>query len=202
LTDNQSAAGEAAGDEAAATELSHSVDEQDRIDHGQSGGDAPANEIDALKAEAQENWNKYLRSVAELENLRKRNARDVENARNYGIERLVGAILPVRDSLEAALKAATDANEDAIEIGTLIEGDRATLRLLDQALDDAGIAEINPEGEPFDPQCHEAISLLPSATAEPNSVITVVQKGFSLHGRVVRPARVVVAQAPLGNDNS
>jgi molecular chaperone GrpE len=202
LTDNQSAAGKAAGDQAAATEPSHSVDEPDRNDQRQSEDGAPINELDALKAEAQENWNKYLRSVAELENLRKRNARDVENARNYGIERLVDAILPVRDSLEAALKAATEVNEDAIEIGTLIEGDRATLRLLDQALDGAGIAEINPEGEPFDPQCHEAISLLPSASAEPNSVITVVQKGFSLHGRVVRPARVVVAQAPLGNDET
>jgi molecular chaperone GrpE len=196
LTDNQSAAGKAA-------ENQTDIDAAERgAGDGGPGGEQPVDALEAAKAEAQENWSKYLRSVAELENLRKRNARDVENARNYGIESLVGAILPVRDSLEAALKAVDEAGEANIEIGTLIEGDRATLRLLDQALDGAGIAAIDPEGEPFDPARHEAISLLPSPTAEPNSVITVVQKGYSLNGRVVRPARVVVARSPVENEGS
>ena len=174
----------------------------DSINPGDFDEDGPVDEIETLKAEAQENWAKYLRTVAEIDNLRKRNAREVENARNFGIERLVNAILPVLDSLEAALKAATEAEAGTVEIDTLIEGDRATLRLLNQALDDAGIEEIDPEGEPFDPERHEAISMLPSPTAEPNSVMTVVQKGFSLRGRVVRPARVVVAQAPLGENET
>lgn len=215
MTDNQSVAGKAAE---APTAIDSSGSEQGEPDqHGQQGqqgqhGQAdPAvhstagesvTEVEVLREQAKENWNKYLRSVAELENLRKRNARDVEHARNYGIERLVSEILPVKDSLEAALRAATEGDESGIEIGALIEGDRATLRLLDQALDGAGLAEIDPAGEPFDPECHEAISLLPSAAAEPNSVLTVVQKGFSLHGRVVRPARVVVARAPLENEES
>jgi molecular chaperone GrpE len=152
-------------------------------------------ELESIRAEAAENWNKYLRAVAEIENLRKRNARDVESARRFGVERLAAALLPVRDSLEAGLKAATD-DAERMDVATLIEGDRATLRLLEQALEGAGIAEIDPEGEPFDPERHEAISVLPSTTVEPNCVLTVVQKGYELAGRIVRPARVVVARAP------
>lgn len=157
--------------------------------------EATPDEIEALKAEAAENWSKYLRAVAELDNLRKRNTRDVENARRYGVERLAAALLPVRDSLEAAIKAAS-ADDSGMDVATLREGEQATLRLLDQALEAAGISEIDPEGEPFDPERHEAMSLLPSPTAEPNSVLTVVQKGYELHGRIVRPARVVVAREP------
>jgi molecular chaperone GrpE len=105
-------------------------------------------------------------------------------------------MLPVRDSLEAGLKAATESEAGRVELASLLEGKQATLRLFDQALEAAGIAEIDPEGEPFDPERHEAMSMLPSATAEPNSVIAVVQKGYLLHERVVRPARVIVARAP------
>lgn len=159
-----------------------------------------ADEIEKLKAEAAENWSKYLRAVAEIDNLRKRSARDVENARKYGVEGLVTAILPVRDSLEAALKLAGEDQRENVDVETLLEGDRATLRLLDQALEAAGIVEIEPEGEPFDPARHEAMSMLPSPTAEPNSVITVVQKGYELHGRLVRPARVIVARGPESDD--
>lgn len=160
--------------------------------------DAAEDEIETLRQQAAENWNNYLRVVAELDNLRKRSARELESARRYGAERLVAAILPVRDSLEAGLKAATEAEAESVDLASLLEGERATLRLLDQALEAAGIAEIDPEGEPFDPERHEAMSMLPSDSAEPNSVMAVVQKGYSLHERVVRPARVVVAQAPSG----
>lgn len=201
MTDNQSAAGKAAENQAASESAERDATGRNPVGE-QQVGEQPVDELEALKAQAEENWSKYLRSVAELENLRKRSARDVENARNYGIESLVGAILPVRDSLEAALKAADEADAANIEIGTLIEGDRATLRLLNQALDSAGIAEIDPEGEPFDPECHEAISMLPSTTAEPNSILTVVQKGYSLNGRVVRPARVVVVRPPADDGQS
>jgi molecular chaperone GrpE len=161
-------------------------------------GDATAagDEIEALRQQAAENWNNYLRAVAELDNLRKRNARELEAARRYGIERFVAAILPVRDSIEAGLNAAAAAKAGTVDLASLLEGERATLRLFDQALEAAGIAEIDPEGEPFDPERHEAMSMQPSASAEPNSVMAVVQKGYLLHERVVRPARVVVAQAP------
>ena len=149
-------------------------------------------QLDLALRQAEENRDKYLRAMAELENLRKRMAREVENARKFGNERLVSALLPVCDSLEASLAAVA---RGTLGNGAVLEGDRATLRLLSQALADAGITEIDPEGEPFDPARHEAISLMPSPTAEPNSVITVVQKGYLLHDRVVRPARVVVAAA-------
>ena len=157
-------------------------------------GDEPG--IDAVRAEAAENWNKYLRAVAEIDNLRKRNAREVENARRYGVERLAQQLLPVRDSLEAGLKAAEDADAARIDVVSLLEGERATLRLLAEALTAAGIREIDPHGEPFDPERHEAMSMLPSADAEPGTVLTVIQKGYELNERVVRPARVIVASEP------
>lgn len=192
LTDNEAAARKAAQDDP----LTHSDDENAA---GPDSGTEALDEIEALKAEAAENWSKYLRAAAEIDNLRKRNARDVEHARRYGVEHLAAALLPVRDSLEAALKAAASDTVN-MDVATLLEGEEATLRLLDQALEGAGIAEIDPEGEPFDPERHEAMSLLPSPTVEPNSVVTVVQKGYELHGRIVRPARVVVARAPDEND--
>jgi molecular chaperone GrpE len=154
---------------------------------------ADREQLELAQRQAAESQDKYLRAMAELDNVRKRSARELENARKFGNERLIAALLPVRDSLEASLAAAAGATLDA---GAVIEGDRATLRILSQALADAGITEIDPEGEPFDPARHEAISLVPSQTAEPNSVINVVQKGYLLHERVLRPARVVVAAAP------
>jgi molecular chaperone GrpE len=151
--------------------------------------------VDALRAEVAENWNKYLRAVAELENLRKRNARDLDQARKFAAERLAGAILPVRDSLESSLVAVSADNAPSVE--KIVEGERATLRLLDQALEDAGVSEIDPHGEPFDPTKHEALSVQPSDTAEPGTVLEVVQKGYEIHGRLLRPARVIVAKETL-----
>jgi molecular chaperone GrpE len=153
--------------------------------------DGAGDGLEALKREAEESWAKYLRAVAELDNLRKRNARELENARKYGVERLAAAVLPVRDSIEAALGAG-----DTADVATLLEGERATLRLLDDALAGVGIEEIDPAGEPFDPTKHEAIGMLPSAELEPNSVLEVIQKGYGLHDRVLRPARVLVSREP------
>ncbi|HEY5666601.1 MAG TPA: nucleotide exchange factor GrpE [Gammaproteobacteria bacterium] len=195
MTEEEAAADNSRQDDPSADEGS-----VDGVVELETGADEGVDQIETLKAEAQENWQKYLRSVAEIENLRKRNARDVENARRYGTESLVAAILPVRDSLEAGLKAATEAAAEALDIDSLIEGEQATLRLLDQALESAGVVEIDPEGEPFDPEQHEAMSMVPSPTAEPNSVLAVVQKGFALQGRIVRPARVIVARAPTDSD--
>src|SRR5215467_12415865 len=102
--------------------------------------------LEAARKEAEENWNKYVRAAAELDNFRKRSARDVETARRFGAERLAQALLPVRDSLAAGLGAASKADQS-----TLIQGQQATLRLLDEALAAAGVTEIDPTGEPFDP---------------------------------------------------
>lgn len=146
-------------------------------------------DLDELRQKVEESRNRYLRIAAELENLRRRSARELENAHKFGVERLIQAVLPVRDSIEAAL-----ASGDNADAATLLEGERATLRLLDQALESVSVSEIDPLGEPFDPTKHEAMSVMPSAEAEPDSVIEVIQKGYEMHDRLIRPARVIVAK--------
>jgi len=149
---------------------------------------------DQLRAEAEaraaENWAAYLRAAAELENYRKRVARELEAARQYGIERFAAEILPVADSLGLGLDVAATADPT-----TLLEGHRATLRQLQKAFAAAGITEIDPAGQPFDPQLHEAMTTHPSADRPPNTVLAVVQKGYLLNGRLLRPARVIVSKA-------
>ncbi|MFO7285504.1 MAG: nucleotide exchange factor GrpE [Gammaproteobacteria bacterium] len=162
------------------------------VETGEASREARAGEVneelEALRRQAEENWNNYLRAVAELDNFRKRSARELETTRRYAAERLGQAILPVRDSLEAALASA-----DNVTVETLLEGNRATLKLLDDALASVGIREIDPLGEPFDPAKHEAMSLQPSTEHAPNTVVLVIQKGYELHDRLLRPARVVVS---------
>ena len=145
-------------------------------------------ELEAARREADEQRDQYLRAVAELDNFRKRSAREVDLARKFGAERLALAILPVRDSLEAGLTATAKAGQTA-----LLEGQQATLRLFDEALRSNGIQEIDPVGEPFDPNKHEALSLVP-ADAAPNTVVEVVQKGYELNERLLRAAKVLVAR--------
>jgi molecular chaperone GrpE len=148
----------------------------------------PAEALAKATAEAEENWAKYLRATAELENLRKRGARDVENARKYGVEQFATELLTVVDSLEMGLESAENATAES-----LLEGKQATLKLLRTALEKSGIESVDPEGEPFDPQLHEAMTMQPSESAEPGSVLAVIQKGYQLNGRLLRPARVIVA---------
>jgi len=143
------------------------------------------------EAKVGENWDKYLRVAAELENVRKRAARDVEKAHKFALERIVADLLEVRDSLEMALSAG---EESSIE--NLIEGNETTLKLLTTVMQRYGVEDIDPLGEPFDPNQHEAMTMQPSADAEPDSVLTVFQKGYALNGRLLRPARVVVATEP------
>jgi len=143
------------------------------------------------QAKADDNWDKYLRLAAELENVRKRAARDVEKAHKFALERIVADLLEVRDSLEMALCAS---DESSIE--NLKEGNETTLKLLATVMQRYGVEDIDPLGEPFDPNRHEAMTVQPSADAEPDSVLTVFQKGYALNGRLLRPARVVVAAAP------
>lgn len=157
-------------------------------------------ELEQLKvrlAEAEEraknHWDQYLRSVAELENIRKRAARDVEQAHRFGLERLAQELVPVKDSLDLAVENAGKADTAA-----LVAGQEATQRLLAKAFDKLGIDEINPVGQPFDANLHEAMVAQESATAEPGSVLAVVQRGYALNGRLLRPARVIVAKAPGG----
>ena len=140
---------------------------------------------------AKSHWEQYLRAVAELDNVRKRAQRDIEAANRYGLEKFAAELLPVKDSLEAAVESAARTDSRGLR-----EGHEATLRLLSQALERIGVRVIDPAGEPFDPERHEAMMAEESATAEPGSVLRVVQPGYELNGRLLRPARVIVAREP------
>jgi molecular chaperone GrpE len=152
--------------------------------------DLPA-QLVAAQEKSIENYNKYMQLAADIDNLRKRTVREVEHARKYGAERLSSELLTAVDSLEMGIEAGASASTEA-----LIEGTQATLKLLVGALMNAGIEQLDPLGEPFDPNLHEAMTMQPSDSAEPGSVLTVVQKGYRLNGRLLRPARVIVASEP------
>jgi molecular chaperone GrpE len=141
---------------------------------------------------AEAHRNELLRARAELDNVRKRAARDVENAHRYSLERFVNEILPVKDSLELGMAAATQ----SADIASLREGVELTLKLFVAALSKCGVQAVEPVGEKFNPEFHQAMTMRESGEAEPGTVLTVVQKGYLLNDRLVRPALVIVAQAP------
>jgi molecular chaperone GrpE len=144
-------------------------------------------QLRAAELKATEHHDAWLRAKAEADNVRKRAQEDVAKAHKFGIERFAADLLAVRDSLEAALAAENATAEN------LRGGVELTLRQLESAFDRHQLREINPAGEKFDPHRHQAISMLPSEK-EPNTVINVLQKGYSLHDRVIRPALVTVAK--------
>jgi molecular chaperone GrpE len=146
----------------------------------------------AAEAKAQANWESYVRAVAELDNYRKRSERELDNARRYAIERFAQELLPVADALEAAVQASTG------DAGPIATGAQATLRELGRAFEKAGIKVIDPPGEAFDPAWHEAMVAQESAEHPPGTVLNVIQKGYALNGRLLRPARVIVSKQPEG----
>jgi molecular chaperone GrpE len=150
-----------------------------------------AEALAAAEARAEENWDRYVRAAAEIDNVRKRTAREVENARRYALENFGKDLLAVKDSLEMGIQAAGNA-----DLASLLEGKAATLKLLATTFERFGIEEISPEGEAFDPEFHEAMTLQPTADAAPGTVLNVIQKGYRLNGRLLRPAMVVVAAEP------
>lgn len=132
-----------------------------------------------------------LRSLAEVENIKRRSARDVENAHKFAVEKLLSDLLPVIDSLEKAVETAS-ATEGAEPIA---EGVELSLKLFVDTLAKSGVEQIDPLGAPFDPQEHEAMTMVPNPDAEPNSVMDVMAKGYRLNGRLVRAAKVIVVKA-------
>jgi molecular chaperone GrpE len=147
--------------------------------------------LETAEEQARASRDQALRAVAELDNVRKRAMREVEQAHRYAVEKLAQELLPVRDSLELAV-----ANAGRGDAASLIGGQEATLKLLAKAFEKFAILPLDPVGEPFDPERHEAMVMQESATAAPDSVLTVVQRGYELNGRLLRPARVIVARAP------
>ena len=156
---------------------------------------AELSETEALQAQVQDFQEQMLRAQAEMQNVRRRAELDVEKAHKFALEKFVKELLPVADSLEKAVES-TEGQEAAGDlVASIREGVEMTLNLFMNSLKKFSVAQVNPVGEPFDPQLHEAMSMVPAPDAEPNSVVAVVQKGYTLNERLVRPAMVVVAQA-------
>ena len=150
-------------------------------------------QLSAAEAAAQEEKDRALRIVAEMENLRRRAAQDVEKAHKFALEKFTGELLPVIDSLERALELADRDNET---LKPMMEGVELTLRAMLTTVGKFGVEQVNPMGDAFDPNRHQAISMVENGNVAPNSVIAVMQKGYELNGRVIRPAMVMVARAP------
>jgi len=187
---------------------SEQVDEQTETTEGvvdEGGSEAEAeqtdtemSEVEALQSKLQEHQEQALRAQAEMQNVRRRAEIDVEKAHKFALEKFVKELLPVADSLEKAVES-TEGQQDSSELVTSIrEGVEMTLDLFMKSLTKFNVEQLDPVGEPFDPQQHEAMSMVPAPNAEPHSVVAVVQKGYLLNGRVVRPAMVMVAKAENG----
>jgi molecular chaperone GrpE len=173
--------------------------DQDRAARpGTSPDEDLATELETLRAalseaeaRAEESHNALLRAVAEADNARKRAQRDIEAAGRFGAERLATDLLEVADSLDLGIAAGAGADATP-----WVEGMEATRRLLHRAFERAGLAVVDPEGQPFNPDLHEAMTTQESAESAPGVVLTVIQKGYTLNGRLLRPARVIVSRAP------
>jgi molecular chaperone GrpE len=148
--------------------------------------------LEDARSKADEHWNNLVRAKAEIDNLRKRHERDLENAHKYALERFVAELLAVRDSMELGLSAA---QEQGADVEKLLEGTELTLKLFSDVMERFDVVQVDPQGEPFDPDLHQAMSMQPRDDVAPNTVVTVVQKGYTLNGRLVRPAMVIVSQA-------
>lgn len=146
--------------------------------------------LTVAEQKAHEHWEKSVRALAELDNVRRRAEREVANAHRYGVEKLITALLPVIDSIEQALQMANKDNDSA-----MFEGLELTHKLFIDVLEKFDVQQLDPTGALFDPQMHEAMSILEVEDTPPNTVITVFQKGYKLSERVIRPARVVVSKS-------
>lgn len=159
--------------------------------------EASAEELNQLledaKNKADEHWNQLMRARAELDNLKKRHDRDLENAHKYGLEKFINELLMVWDSLQLGESAA---REDSANVEKLREGTALTLKLMTDVMGKFGVTLVDPEGDSFDPELHQAIATVPRDDIEPDLVVAVVQKGYLLNGRLIRPAMVTVSQAP------
>jgi len=176
-------------------ELEELAEAADQAEQAASAGDNPEAEmlaarVEELEQSVAESKDQALRAAAEAQNVRRRAEQEAEKARKFALEKFVKELLPVVDSLEKALEAMQDGASEAHR-----EGVSMTLKMQQDVLGKFGVEVVEPAGEPFDPQYHEAMAMVPNPDLEPNSVMEVVQKGYLLNGRLVRPAMVVVSQA-------
>ena len=148
--------------------------------------------LEEARAKADEHYEQMMRAHAELDNLKKRHARDLENAHKFALDKFVAELLGVWDSLELGHSAALDETAD---VDKLREGTELTLKMLTDVMGKFGVEQIDPIDQPFNPDFHQAMSMQPRADVPANTVVAVVQKGYTLNGRLVRPAMVMVSQA-------
>ncbi len=148
--------------------------------------------LEDARSKADEHWDQLMRTRAELDNLRKRNQRDLENAHKFALERFSQELLQVWDSLELGHQAAQD---EQVDVQKLREGTELTLKLLGDVMNKHGVEQVDPQGEPFNPEFHQAMTLQERDDVPPNTVVAVMQKGYLLNGRLLRPAMVMVSKA-------
>jgi molecular chaperone GrpE len=163
--------------------------DEEMLESPEKNADSLETQLETAQAKATENWELYIRAKAEMDNLRRRNAKDVENAHKFGIEKFVNELLPVVDGMHAGL-AVEEASAESLR-----EGMELTMSMIQKMMEKLGIEEVDPMNEKFDPEKHQAMSMQPSADVEPNTVIAVMQKGYLLNDRLIRPAMVMVSKA-------
>lgn len=185
-------------EEAIASELSKTEDESlnadidaDALGDGDESNESIEQQLEKAQVTIKDYWDQIIRLKAEMENNRKRAGRDIENAHKFAIRNFAESLLPIVDSMELAQQAA---EADNTSLASIIEGTQLTMSMFVQALEKHGLKQIDPLGEVFDPEQHQAISMIEDKKAESNTVINVMQKGFLLNDRLVRPAMVVVAK--------
>ena len=149
-------------------------------------------QLEAAQQASAEERERAIRAVAEMENLRRRAAQDVEKAHKFALEKFAAELLPVLDNLERAIELADKENDT---LKPMIEGVELTLKSMQSGVAKFGLVALDPTNQPFDPNAHQAMSMVPSADVAPNTVIAVMQKGYELNGRVIRPAMVMVSKA-------
>lgn len=164
--------------------------EPEAIERHAATADELARDLDEARARADENYDQLLRARAEIENLRRRQSAELEKAHKFALDKFVGELLGVRDSLELGHDAAQEAG---VDVAKLREGTELTLKLLTDVMAKFGVEQVDPEGQPFDPELHQAIQMQPRGDVAPNTVVAVIQKGYTLNGRLVRPAMVMVS---------
>ncbi|TVZ40240.1 molecular chaperone GrpE [Alteromonadaceae bacterium 2753L.S.0a.02] len=165
--------------------------EQSNVASEDSSSSELQTRIEALQAELAEAKEQALRAAAEAQNVRRRAEQDVEKAHKFGLEKFVSDMLPVADNLTRAIEAAA---AEGAEMTSVTEGVELTLKSLVDSLKKHGVESVNPEGEPFNPEFHQAMTAVEQPDVEPNTVINVYQVGYTLNGRLVRPAMVVVSK--------
>lgn len=167
-------------------------DEPEAIEQHAPSAEELTAELEAARAKAEEHWDQLLRTRAELENLRRRQAAELEKAHKYALDGFVRELLQVRDSLEMGLAATQD---EAADVAKLREGTELTLKQLGDVMTRFGVEPVDPQDQPFNPDLHQAMSVQPRADLAPNTITAVLQKGYTLNGRLVRPALVMVSKA-------